>query len=237
MTREEKLSARMEAIGSMVTAGYRLADIGTDHGYLPIALTARGRVPSAIAMDINAGPLEAAQRHIRESGLEDRIQTRRSDGLAKLDPGEADSIVIAGMGGALMLRILSEGASRLAGVRELILSPQSEIPLVRSSMCQAGYEIAQERMVKDAGKYYVILRLVPSARRQTLTEEEAAFGPRLLQKKDPVLAEWLLKEQHTAAAIAKRLHGAKDTAENVARREEVRHRQALIARALKKMEQ
>lgn len=236
MTKGEKLSARMEAIASMVTKGYRLADIGTDHGYLPIALTARGHVPSAIAMDINEGPLEAAQKHIRQRGLEDRIQIRRSDGLENLKQGEADSIVIAGMGGALMLRILSEGASRLAGVRELILSPQSEIPLVRRSMCQAGYEIAEERMVADAGKYYVILRLVPASCSQTLTEEEAAFGPRLLQNKDPVLADWLLKEQNTAAAIEENLRGAKNTPESAARREEVRHRQELITQALKKME-
>ena len=92
-----KLSDRLEMIASFVEHGNRLADIGTDHGYVPIYLVQTGRVPSALAMDVRKGPLLRAEEHIREAGLSGRIQTRLSDGLKKLAPGEADTVVIAGM--------------------------------------------------------------------------------------------------------------------------------------------
>ena len=115
----------------MVTEGSSLADVGTDHGYIPIALVQTGKVSRAIAMDINKGPLERAALHIREQHLEDRITTRLSDGMTALKEGEADTVLIAGMGGALTVHILEGGAHCLASVKELILQPQSEIWLVR----------------------------------------------------------------------------------------------------------
>lgn len=104
-----KLSKRMQRLASLVTEGNRLADVGTDHGYIPIALVQEGKIPHAIAMDVNAGPLSRAIEHIRESGLSTYIETRQSDGLAGLLPKEADTVLIAGMGGMLTVRIL-EGA-------------------------------------------------------------------------------------------------------------------------------
>ena len=101
------LSDRLSAAASMITPGNRLADIGTDHGFVPIDLVRRRIIPSAIAMDVNRGPLERAREHIEEAGLEGLIQTRLSDGLQALEEGEADSVLIAGMGGALTVRILS----------------------------------------------------------------------------------------------------------------------------------
>ena len=99
----------MKAVAAMVTSGGVLADVGTDHGYIPIALIQRQRIKSAIAMDINKGPLARAQDNIASARLGDYIQTRLSDGVAALGEGEADSILIAGMGGELVIHILSEG--------------------------------------------------------------------------------------------------------------------------------
>ena len=96
----------MKAVASMVTTGGILADIGTDHAYVPIALVQRQKIKGAIAMDINEGPLARAQEHIRAARLEEYIQTRLSDGAEALLPNEADSILIAGMGGELILHIL-----------------------------------------------------------------------------------------------------------------------------------
>ena len=104
-----KLSKRLEMIASFVKPGSRLADIGTDHGYIPIALTERGVILSALAMDVRKGPLERAREHIGEAGLAEQIETRLSDGLEKLKAGEADTVVIAGMGGELEIHILEEG--------------------------------------------------------------------------------------------------------------------------------
>ena len=103
-----KLSKRMKAVSSMVTPGGMLADIGTDHGYVPISLVQRKKVKRAIAMDVNIGPLQRANEHIREFKLEEYIETRLSDGVEKLEVGEVDSILIAGMGGELVIRILTE---------------------------------------------------------------------------------------------------------------------------------
>ena len=126
-----KLSKRMERLADMVTGGGCLADVGTDHGYVPIYLCEKKRILSAVAMDVRRGPLERAEAHIREAGLEAYIETRLSDGLEGLRAGEAHTVLIAGMGGPLTVRILSDGQEKLEGAGELILQPQSEIAKVR----------------------------------------------------------------------------------------------------------
>ena len=123
-------------MASMVTTGGILADIGTDHAYVPIALVQRQKIKGAIAMDINEGPLARAQEHIRAARLEKYIQTRLSDGAEALLPNEADSILIAGMGGELILHILTEGELVCSTAKELILQPQSEIHKVREYLRQ-----------------------------------------------------------------------------------------------------
>lgn len=158
-----QISKRLQAVADMVTSGSWVADIGTDHAYIPIFLAENGIIPRAIAMDVNAGPLARARAHIEAHGLSEKIETRLSDGLTALAPGEADCIVIAGMGGPLTIRILTEGKDRLAGCRELILQPQSEIRLVRAYLEQKGWRIVREEMVCEDGKYYSMMRAVPGA--------------------------------------------------------------------------
>ena len=148
------ISKRLSRLAAMVTEGSRLADVGTDHGYVPLCLYRQGRIPSAIAMDINEGPLERARAHIREAGLEHYIETRLSDGLHALRAGEADTVLIAGMGGGLTERILTDGKGVLETVRELVLQPQSEIWRVRRFLCENGWRIVCEDIVVDEGKYY-----------------------------------------------------------------------------------
>ena len=174
----------------MVTRGYRLADIGTDHGFVPIWLVKSGIIPSAIAMDINRGPLERAQEHIAQAGLDRFIQTRLSDGLAALGEGEADSIMIAGMGGALTVRILEKDPPSALGAAELILQPQSEIGKVREYLCTSGWRIDEEDMVLEEGKYYPMMHCVRGE--MTLTPEEAEFGPCLIASGNPVLMKYLV---------------------------------------------
>ena len=126
-----QLSLRLSAIADLVTEGNRLVDVGCDHGYLPVYLIQQKKIPSAIAMDVRKGPLSRAQEHIRQYGLEEYIQTRLSDGLEGLKAGEGDTLVIAGMGGPLMERILTDGRSVRNSFSELILQPQSDIPHFR----------------------------------------------------------------------------------------------------------
>ena len=173
----------------MVTRGYRLADIGTDHGFVPIWLVRNGVIPSAIAMDVNRGPLERAKEHIAQAGLEGYIRTRLSDGLAGLRKGEADSILIAGMGGALTQRILEKDPPQSLGAAELILQPQSEISKVREYLCTSGWKIDAEDMVLEDGKYYPMMHCIRGE--MTLTPEEAEFGPCLIASGHPILRKYL----------------------------------------------
>lgn len=187
-----QLSKRLSAVARMVTISGILADVGTDHGYIPVFLAGEKRIQRAIAMDINRGPLERAEEHIRQFGLEDRIETRLSDGLSALEPGEADSIVIAGMGGALMKRILQQGEAVAHRAQELILQPQSEIMDFRRFLWEGGYEITTEDMVFEDGKYYPMMRAVHGKKKNNGADMLGfRYGRIVLEQKHPVLCQYL----------------------------------------------
>ena len=161
-----KLSERMKAVAAMVTNGNVLADVGTDHGYVPIMLVQRGFVPSAIAMDINEGPLQRARENVLLYQLQEKIDTRLSNGVEALTDGEAESIVIAGMGGELIIRILTDGEKICKSAQELILQPQSEIQKVRKFLREHEYRIVDENMVFEEQKYYSVIRCSLHSRRE-----------------------------------------------------------------------
>ena len=153
-----KLSNRLESIVGMVTPKSRVCDVGCDHAFTDIALVQRGIAVKALAMDVKEGPLERAKEHIAEYGLEDLIVTRLSNGLKKYSIGEADSLIISGMGGPLMQSILSENWNNTRDFKEMIFSPQSEIYEFRCFLKKNGIEIIDEDMVKEDGKYYTIIK-------------------------------------------------------------------------------
>ena len=231
------LSKRLKALANMVTDGNRLADIGTDHGYIPIYLCQTGKIPSALAMDIGKGPLQQAQTHIAEHGLSEQIKTRLSDGMAALQFGEADTILIAGMGGGLVMKILSEGAEKLTGKEELILQPQSEIALVREFLRVRNFQILNEDMILEDGKYYPMMKVSQQkAAEQTkiLPQEVAdAFGPVLLQKRHPVLKEWLERELRTTNSVIETVIGTAGSRKNPKQNAAGDCKKTLILEALK----
>ena len=188
-----KLSERLEMVLSFVEPGESAADVGTDHGHVPVELVRRGIVKKAAAMDVRKGPLSRAAENIALAGLSEKIATRLSDGVAKLLPGEADSVVIAGMGGELMLRILRDGAHVRNSVKHYILSPQSELSVFRHGLEELGFSIVEEEMLLDEGKYYVILHVSPGTMHYE-HEYEYRYGADLIRKQDPVLKEFLERE-------------------------------------------
>ena len=199
-----KLSNRLLAVASFVTEGNVLADVGTDHGYIPIYLVQGKKIHRAIAMDINEGPLQRAKEHIALYGLKDYIEARLSDGVEKLKPGEADSILIAGMGGGLVMHILEEGKEVCRQAKELILQPQSELERVRNYLWSNGYVILEENMVLEDEKFYPMMRVVY----QNQTDIESAknplfcrYGKCLLQEKHTVLKEYLEREKKLYTGI------------------------------------
>lgn len=229
-----RLSKRLETIASFVRRGSIIADIGTDHGYIPIRLVKDGTVPRAIAMDVRSGPLERAAAHVKAHGLEEKIELRLSNGLNKLKPAEADTAIIAGMGGELICRILSEGSHVLNSLNTLILSPQSELSGVRRFLEQAGFTIIRETLVKEDGKFYFVMEAEPG----TMQLEKPwyyEYGACLIHEKDPVLLEYLEKELSSVKEIINTLK--QRTTESTARRlEELLDRQSMIEEAQHEMQ-
>lgn len=134
-----ELSRRLYAVASLVTEGASVADIGTDHGYIPIYLVQKQIASKVIALDINGGPLERAKMHIIGHNLKGKIETRLSDGLQAVEPGEVDTIIAAGMGGGLIIRILEEGREVVDQLKACVLQPQSEIWKVRKFLAGSGH--------------------------------------------------------------------------------------------------
>ena len=206
-----ELSKRLKAVADMVGAGSVLADIGTDHAYIPIWLVSRGSVPRAVAMDVNEGPLKRAQENILQNGLEEKIETRLSDGFKALAPGEADAAVIAGMGGGLTVRILKNGMEVVRSLKECILQPQSEIDKVRTFLLEEGFSFIKEDMVEEDGKYYPMMCVRPpesvegAAGAKKWTETELLYGRLLLKERHPVLRDYLEREIRIKTGIIRSL--------------------------------
>lgn len=186
------LSKRLSRLAEMVSEGNRIADIGTDHALLPVQLVKNKKIPSALAMDVRKGPLSKANENIAQAGLEDYIETRLSDGLEKLNPKEADTVIIAGMGGRLMSRILDRWDD-LSSVKEWIFQPQSETDLFRHYIAGRGLLIVEEDMILEEDKFYPMMKTVPSEPYE-LDEMSAQFGPLLLSSKNQVLKQYLARE-------------------------------------------
>ena len=189
-----ELSKRLHAVASLVTEGASVADIGTDQGYIPIYLIEKGISPRAIAMDINRGPLKRAKIHIRERGMEEVIETRLSDGLSALLPGETDTMIAAGMGGGLVIRILDGNPEVTQSLKEFILQPQSEIRKVREYLSRNGYLTVAEDMVEEDGKFYPMMKVV-HGKESVHDEAELLYGRKLLEARHPVLYRYLMREK------------------------------------------
>lgn len=218
----------------MVTPGSLLADVGCDHGFISIYLVQHGICPRVCAMDINPGPLQRAREHVAACGLEKYIDIRLSDGVSALRPGEADALLCAGMGGRLMQKILTLGREKVAAMREMILQPQSEIADFRRFLRNEGYVVTQERMILEDGKYYPMMRAVPTEKQGESTilkqrdrsvssqQERLAdkFGGLLLKQGDPVLRQYLCGRLKKYETILERLSSHAETQERIEAREE-----------------
>ncbi len=201
------LSKRLSRIAECIGYADCVADIGTDHAYLPIALIKQRRAEHVIGLDIREKPLMRAKANIREAGLEDRITLRLSDGAEKLLPGEADLICISGMGGALMGRILADRPEVFQTAKRLYFSPQSELCAFRSLLMKLGYRITDEWMVCDEGKFYFIIQAEAGETQKEYAPYELHFGRHLLMKRDRELYGFLQRERRIQSQILARLLG------------------------------
>jgi len=154
-----ELSPRLEKITTLIPKGSTLADIGTDHAYIPVYCSKNKITKSALAMDLNEGPLSRADINIKKYGFEGQIKTRLSDGLSNLLPGEADVIVIAGMGGLLIRDIIEKGKTVIDDNTILILQPMIAPVELREFLYSFGFNIEDEYIVREEDKFYNIFKV------------------------------------------------------------------------------
>ena len=201
-----KLSKRLAGIAKHVSEGVCVMDVGCDHAYLPIFLLQTKKVRFAIACDVAEGPLERAKEHIEAAGLKNSISLVRSDGLSAFDKAPCEELVIAGMGGRLIIKILSESMDAASGFDKIIISPQSDIGEVRAFLFENGFVITDEELMLEDGKYYPIL-CMRYGKSDDFNEDDDIrnmhfrYGKHLIEKKDRILFEFLSREEEKLSEI------------------------------------
>ncbi len=189
-----ELSQRLKGVADFVSAGRILADIGTDHGYLPIYLIQNEKIEKAYACDINQNPLLKATENMKKYKLEHKMEVRQGAGLLPVLNEPIDVVTIAGMGGMTVISILEEAKDFLKNIKQIILQPQHDVGAVRKFVHAMGFSIVDEKMILEWGKYYTIINAMPVADNGVLesyTSQQYEFGKILMEKKDMILKQYV----------------------------------------------
>ena len=181
------LSPRLRMVADLVPAGVRLADVGTDHAYLPAVLLQEGKIPFAIAADLRQGPLASARATVRRAGLEGRVAFRLCDGLRGIRPEEVDAVAIAGMGGETIAAILAAAPWTGEADMPLILQPMSSMPDLRQWLWKNGYQIITEDLCREGDTLYTAM-LVRAGEMEELSPGELWAGK---NRNHPLRGKWL----------------------------------------------
>lgn len=203
-----KLTDRLLEIASRVTEGKKIADIGTDHGYIPVYLLNKGIINFAVLADVNKGPLENARKEVRHNNLLDKTDLRLGSGIEVLEVGEVDEIIIAGMGGILISELLEAKSEVAKNAEKLILQPMQAQDELRKYLLNNGYEILNEVLVKEDFRIYEILE-VKYTGKNTFIEDEIYYevGKKLIENKDALLGEFIDKKIYKYSSILEKLEG------------------------------
>lgn len=209
MEMKQFLSPRLRSVAAFVTNGARVADVGTDHGYLPVWLIQNGICSEAIAVDIRPGPLSHARRTALEWELQEKIRFVLSDGLEAIEPSSVDTVVMAGMGGETIVDILARAPWTLRQSTHLILQPQSKLDVLADWLYAAGYAVLDASLVTDAGRIYLVLSVQAGAGRTPYTDAQMLINRILMERRDPLLAAYLDLEMRR---LQKSIHGLQQAA-------------------------
>jgi tRNA (adenine22-N1)-methyltransferase len=204
---EQRLSERLERVAAHVPSGARLADIGSDHGYLLVALINRGVIAAAVAGEVALTPFHAAQRTVRENGLSRQISVRLANGLAAIEPADGiTAISLCGMGGETIRDILDRDKARLSGEERLILQPNGGEQPLRQWLMDNGYRILGEEVLRENRFNYEVI-VAERCGPVLYTAQELYFGPLQLRQRSPAfLAKWqrlLRLKQRTLSHFAR----------------------------------
>lgn len=216
----QKLSLRLAKVASYVPTGAVVADIGSDHAYLPCYLVHKGIASRAIAGEVVKGPYESAVRQVRTEGLQDKIEVRLADGLAAVtEHDRVDTVTICGMGGPLIVSILTKDPESLKHATRLILQPNIHAKVIREWALSNGWAILDESILKEDGKIYEVLVLQRGA--MTITEAEKLLGSKLMAEKNEVFVEKWTREIDNWQRILHSIENVEQTDEIIAKREEL----------------
>ena len=201
-----KLTDRLLKIADLVTKGKKIADIGTDHGYIPVYLLNKGHVDFAILADVNKGPLENARSEVRHNNLTDKVDLRLGSGIEVLNENEVDEVIIAGMGGILISELLEAKKSVAHNLDKLILQPMQAQDELRKYLLNNGYEILDEVLVKEDFRIYEII-VAKYTSKNTVVDDEIYYevGKKLIENKDSLLNEFIDKKIFMYNSILKKL--------------------------------
>jgi tRNA (adenine22-N1)-methyltransferase len=191
MLKSMVLSERLKATAGFISECSCLADVGTDHAYVPINAVLSGLCSRAIATDINKGPIAVAQRSIKKYNLQNKIQTRVGPGLSVLYKGEADIIIIAGMGGHMICDIINNDMEIAGDTKYLVLQPIQHVEVLRKFLCSNGFLILDEELCREDNKYYHVIKA--SKGHSEIYEKDIYYylGKRLIEKRHPLLGEYI----------------------------------------------
>ncbi|MGN7298878.1 tRNA (adenine(22)-N(1))-methyltransferase [Ferdinandcohnia sp. SAFN-114] len=231
---EERLSKRLETVASYIPKGAILADIGSDHAYLPCYAYLNGFISGGIAGEVAEGPLQSAKKQISKSKLDSKIEARKGDGLEVIQPNEVTCITIAGMGGSLIRSILENGKNKLPGVKRLILQPNIGASAIREWLIENDWELIAEEILEEDKKIYEVLvaekgnPLKPYQHK----EQELLLGPFLLKEKNSVFEKKWAHELKHWEKILSQLETAGETPDNRTRKEELKQKIKIVKETL-----
>lgn len=190
------LNKRLKTVAQYINHE-RLADIGSDHAYLPLYLLEKNQIKSAVAGEVVQGPYEAAVKNVQKYGAADAIEVRLGNGLAVIETGEVDAITICGMGGPLIAEILTSGQDKLSQFPRLVLQSNIHTEAVRRALITLGYEIIEEEIMKEKQHVYEIIVAEKAQEKILYDATQLKFGPKLLMQKSDVFHEkWNREYQH-----------------------------------------
>ncbi|KAB3538628.1 SAM-dependent methyltransferase [Alkaliphilus pronyensis] len=201
-----KLTPRLKKITELIPKGSIVADIGTDHGYIPSYLIEKNIAKKVIASDVNKKPLENARSNIKGYGLDKHIETRQGSGLQVLKPHEVDTVIIAGMGGLLISQLLEDSSKIAKTIENLILQPMQAQYDLRQYLVNNGYTIVEDILVKEDNKIYEILK---AKKGNQMVDDEIKYEIGFyIEKNPPILAEEFLNNKlKTLTEISQQLTG------------------------------
>ena len=204
---EINVSSRLKTIAGLITKNKTVADIGTDHGYLPIYMAGEGMAGKIIACDLREKPLGRGRKNAEELLIADRIDFRLADGLDALSPGEADTVIICGMGGFAIIKILSKALEegKVFSGTDFVLSPHTDRENLSRFLFEKGFKIEEEILLHEKAAYYILWKCTFDGIKRSAPDAVHAYGSLLVQRKDAALKDYFMREEELLLRVLKKL--------------------------------